>query len=148
MAELDQKQWKWICAGRRELTTVTDSREAYLSVEVPSHSEHVKMVTMECESHDQGWSSYPDDQGTRNNSWTFGDLSVQDDSGADVHKEDRVYTNLHACSDWELHKVEYGEDHALTKSLGPGKIMVLSLNAQFPGWENFVKYAQLTVYFV
>ncbi|CAG8791976.1 9449_t:CDS:2, partial [Gigaspora rosea] len=30
-----------------------------------------KKIEIACESHDQGWSSYPRDHGTYNNSWTW-----------------------------------------------------------------------------
>ena len=142
------RYWNWVGAETRESSVVSNGRRPYLSVEVPIECRQVKMVAMECESHDQGWSSYPSDRGTRNNSWTWGDLSVQSCEGDEVMKEDRVYTNVHACRNWELHKREYGERDPLSRELGPGRKLVLSINAAFPGWENHVKYSKLTVYFI
>lgn len=146
---LDSAQyWNWTSVERRERTTISDGRLRYLSLEMPAECRQVKMVAVECESHDQGWSSYPSDRGTRQNSWTWGDLSVLSSEGNEVVKEDRVYTNLHACDEWELHKREYGERHPLSQKLRPGGKLVLSINAVFPGWVNHIQYSKLTVYFI
>ena len=49
---------------KHEETKVSNDQKEYLSIELPADCRKVKMVVMECESHDQGWSSYPGDQGT------------------------------------------------------------------------------------
>ena len=75
-------------------------------------------------------------------------LSVLSSEAVEEFKQDRVYTNLHATDSWEMHRNEYGASDQLVKHLTPGKRLVLSLNAMFPGWVNNVRYAKLTVYFV
>ena len=144
----DARYWNWVSKETTEKKSLRGSREPYLSIEVPAECHQVKLIVMECESHDQGWSSYPNDKGTRRNSWTWGDLSVLSSEAVEEFKQDRVYTNLHATDSWEMHRQEYGASDQLVKHLTPGKRLVLSLNAMFPGWVNNVRYAKLTVYFV
>ena len=144
----DARYWNWVSKETREEQNVSGSRQPYLSLEVPAACRQVKLVVLECESHDQGWSSYPSDRGTRRNSWTWGDLTVVSSEAVEEYKQDRVYTNLHASDSWELHTKEYTASDQLVKNLATGKRLVLSLNAMFSGWVNHVKYAKLTVYFV
>ena len=144
----DARNWDWVSKETREVREVCDSRQSYLSLEVPAACRQVKLVALECESQDQGWSDFFDDHGTRRNSWTWGDLTVMNSEEVEEYKQDRVYTNLHASESWELHTKEYSASDQLVKHLATGKSLVLSLNAMFPGWENHVKYAKLTVYFV
>ena len=71
-----------------------------------------------------------------------------DKGNQEVYKHDRAYTNIHACDSWELHKREYSEEDKLVKHFSqPGRRLVLSLNARFPGWVNYAKYAKLSVHF-
>lgn len=142
-----KEQGKYIIAGKCELETVENGSKAYLTVEVPADCKEVQKVVMECESHDQGWSSYPSDQGTYSNSWTWGDLVVLDDKGSEVSKVERVYTNLHADSKFQKHEACYTKDQAPTDKLGPGKKLVLFIIARYPQWENFTRYAQLKLHY-
>ncbi|CAG8522409.1 2561_t:CDS:2, partial [Scutellospora calospora] len=93
-----------------------------------------------CESHDQGWSSYPQDQGTYNNSWTWGEVSIvssrQNNNLQDqlteineevIEKESNVryeiYRNRHADSDWQTHQYEFVSEHPLVQNLQPGDMI-------------------------
>ena len=59
------RYWNVVSKETRVVTEVRHERKEYLSIELPAACRKVKMVVMECESHDQGWSSYPANQGTR-----------------------------------------------------------------------------------
>ena len=139
--------WDSISVASQHRVTVSDSRKAYLSLEIPEGRRlRARKLVGVCESHDQGWSSYPQSQGTKKGSWTWGDLSVVDGEDKEVAKVDRVYTNIHASSEWQSHRFEFSSGD-LMKELVPGRRLVLSLNAMFPGWKNNVRSARLTLYF-
>ncbi|EFJ53115.1 hypothetical protein VOLCADRAFT_102740 [Volvox carteri f. nagariensis] len=84
----------------------------------------VVAVTVSVEAHDQGWSSYPEDFNTYRNSWTWGELVLVGEDGKPVHPDDpdRLYTNLHAISEWQQHTKVLGPDSQLAfcASCGPG----------------------------
>ncbi len=66
----------------------------------------LKKLVIEVHSHDQGWSSYANDQNTYRGSWTFGEIAVLDGKHTEVKGESRMrlYTNLHAKEDWQIHR--------------------------------------------
>ena len=147
----DARYWNWVSKETRAYKAVMESRKPYLSIEVPAECHQVKIVVMECQSTDQGWSNYPIDKTIRQDFWTWGDLSVQSSEAVEEFKLDDVYTNnlqLYTIGNWNEHRKEYGVLDQLVQRLTPGKRLVLSLNAMFPGWVNFVRYAKLTVYFM
>ncbi|CAG8509123.1 20810_t:CDS:2 [Dentiscutata erythropus] len=121
-----------------------------------------KEIVITCESHDQGWSSYPQDNGTYNNSWTWGEISIitskQNNNLQDqlinyeaIEKQPktrfRVYTNKHADKNWQVHKQEFFSDHPLVQSLQPGDIVGLWIRSDFPGWCNYIKRAEIKFYY-
>jgi hypothetical protein len=82
-------------------------------------------VCVTCESHDQGWSSYPHDKGKRN-SHTWGEVQASIKRIANPSKTRqgiaelpryRVYRNLHAVPKCERHECEFTEDTALLRQL-------------------------------
>ncbi|RIB22164.1 hypothetical protein C2G38_2014478 [Gigaspora rosea] len=116
-----------------------------------------KKIEIACESHDQGWSSYPRDHGTYNNSWTWGEISIitpKKNNNLEVRlieKEPitryRVYTNKHAVDDWQTHNFEFLSHHPLVKSLQPGDIVGLWIRSCYPGWRNYIKRAEIKFYY-
>ena len=102
-------------------------------------------------SHDQGWSSYPADRNAYRNSWTWGDVSISQTTpkGVEEIRCERVYTNLHASEEWQVHRRSFGEGSKFVSSLVPGESeVVLYLNAQFPGWVSNTKEATIKLMFV
>ncbi|KAF0545740.1 hypothetical protein F8M41_002027 [Gigaspora margarita] len=115
-----------------------------------------KKIEITCESHDQGWSSYPQDQGTYNNSWTWGEISIipkqnNDLQGHLIENESKtrykVYTNKHAVEDWQTHKFVFLSEHPLVQSLQPGDIVGLYIRSLHPGWCNYNKRAEIKFYY-
>ncbi|CAG8601916.1 31490_t:CDS:2 [Gigaspora margarita] len=100
-----------------------------------------KKIEITCESHDQGWSPYPQDQGTYNNSWTWGEISIipkqnNDLQGHLIENESKtrykVYTNKHAVEDWQTHKFVFLSEHPLVQSLQPGDIVGFYIRSLHP----------------
>ncbi|CAI2187061.1 2473_t:CDS:2 [Funneliformis geosporum] len=123
-----------------------------------------KMIKFTCESHDQGWSSYPRTQGSYIGSYTWGEASVvipkqginlQDPSIEIGDKFDEkvpkeryiVYTNKHADNTWQIHNKVFTSDHPLVTGLQPGEMVGLWIRSNFPGWVNNIKRAELKLYY-
>ncbi|CAG8610752.1 2277_t:CDS:1 [Funneliformis caledonium] len=123
-----------------------------------------KMVEFTCESHDQGWSSYPNDQGTYRGSYTWGEASViipkqginLQDQSIDINdkfnekvpiERHNVYTNKHADNTWQIHNNVFASDHPLVTGLQPGEMVGLWIRSSFPGWVNYIKRAELKLYY-
>ncbi|CAG8661166.1 30563_t:CDS:2, partial [Racocetra persica] len=126
----------------------------YLTGSLPTSSTSTEAVIpkcekieITCESHDQGWSSYPQDRGAYNNSWTWGEISIvipelnNDVQGQSINykvveKEPKtrylVYTNKHADDNWQTHNCEFLSDHPLVQSLQPGDFVGLWIRSEFP----------------
>ncbi|CAG8500907.1 6576_t:CDS:2, partial [Dentiscutata heterogama] len=96
-----------------------------------------KEIVITCESHDQGWSSYPQDRGTYNNSWTWGEVSII---------TSKQNNNLQD-NNWQVHKQEFFSDHPLVQSLQLGDIVGLWIRSEFPGWCNYIKQAEVKLYY-
>ncbi|RIB22597.1 hypothetical protein C2G38_1960578 [Gigaspora rosea] len=131
---------------------VTGSLPASIDAGIPK----CKKIEITCESHDQGWSSYPQDQGTYNNSWTWGEISIipkqnNDLQGHLIENESKirynVYTNKHAVKDWQTHNFVFLSDHPLVQSLQPGDIVGLYIRSCYPGWCNYIKRAEIKFYY-
>lgn len=116
----------------------------YLTLNVPpvETCPKVKMVQFECESHDQGFASFPE-----RGSFSWGDLVVKTSSGNEVYRKVRAYSNAIANSDYQMHIELYSGDDEIVQKLTPGSVLELVLNAQYPGWANFAKYGRLAIYY-
>jgi hypothetical protein len=66
-------------------------------------------VSVVIEGHDQGWSGFPADRGTVNNSWTWYTIGTADPQ---THEE-RLATNLHAVRATQRHAFEWDRDSTL-----------------------------------
>ena len=130
----------------QELTVTANSATVvsknYLQLNVPPASTcpKVKSIQFNCSSHDQGYASTP---GTASYSW--GDLVVQSSDGTEIYRQSRAYANAVANSNFQEHSGSYGEQDELVQKCAPGSILILVLNAQFPGWTNTARSAELQI---
>lgn len=112
-------------------------------------TEFISHVVIRTESHDQGWSSYPQDQGTFNNSWTWFDLALVRNPTESVPTEAppdwRIYTNLHASRTWQTNKVVLDKSNEVIGALRPGDSLAILAEARFLGWVNTVRSAKIKV---
>ena len=146
--------WKWVESSTNRLVRYENGRYEYLRLSVPPPEVcmKVKKVEITCTSHEQGWSSYEStDRNTYRNSCTWGDVSifVTSSEGVKEFRHKRVYTNLHAIKEWQVHCCSFEENSEFVSSLVPGSSeIVLYLNARFPGWENFARRATIKIMFI
>ncbi|KAG2501919.1 hypothetical protein HYH03_000417 [Edaphochlamys debaryana] len=157
-----------VTADREEGDRMSDGKEQYLALPLPLavlRDYEVIRLQLQATAHDQGWSSYPDDHNTTNNSWTWGELALLlANAGPDVvlpARPDgygRAYTNLHAVKEWQEHSVQLGPDAAIVQDLnrlgeglegaGPEGAAVwlqFLIAGIFPGWTHFINRASLSV---
>ena len=111
----------------------------------------VRKIRLNIWSHDQGWSSFPDEHGTFKNSWTWFELAIERPPGRDeifTDKEARVATNLHGIDETMRHQIIIRNDHESRwmQVLQAGDRVSLVPRALYPGWENFVEAATIEIY--
>ncbi|KAJ5548581.1 hypothetical protein N7513_005815 [Penicillium frequentans] len=114
-------------------------------------SPYVREIEITIWSRDQGYSGFPEHQGTYENSWTWFDLWIQSMPGKeDILKpeEVRLATNVHAGKSWRRSQVTYSaaQDLSWVKKLGAGDRLSIVPMARYPEWKNFVREASIKVY--
>ncbi|KAI2674953.1 hypothetical protein CBS147355_6767 [Penicillium roqueforti] len=127
-------------------------RTPYLTSE-PIQGERfpVREIRINIWSHDQGWSSYGEDNGTYRNSWTWFDLGIERPPGRDDISKDedlRLATNVHARRETMHHQITYRRDQKLRwmQNLQAGDRISIIPRARFHGWRNTVEKASIEVY--
>jgi len=131
-----------------------NANQVHVSIQLPPPGHRITRVTVEAESHDQGWSSYEEDYGTFRNSWTFADLTVTTPHAAPdtpaLFRLDRIYTNRHADHKWQQQRVVFAAGSPLVEFInahvaGEPLVVEFRVRAMFPGWRHCVRQAKLTV---
>ena len=120
----------------------------------------VQKVIFTIQSHDQGWSDYPADHGTYNNSHTSFEMHIFRQGNPEALPEKPyIVTNVHASSQFHTHIVIWMQEMSdlnvdersrntgrLVRSLAPGDEIAIVPKAAYRGWENHVKSAQIDIY--
>ena len=108
-----------------------------------------RKVKFRITSHDQGWSSYPEDQGTQRNSWTWGEVDIIDPvtGMSKLQERPRVFTNVHASSTWKTHSVDYAGFDGFMAQYAPGDVLEFYCRSMFPGWCIYVRDAKMEVHY-
>ena len=124
----------------------------------------IRRVIFTFRSKDQGWSSFPNQRGTYEGSWTWFEAGLTRPVSSDpsdalyaeqlqikVAKERVRYElqrNRHAGSEPEVYRIEFDVGHELLRSIKAGDSIVLWARALYPGWENRVYDASIEVWCV
>jgi ankyrin repeat protein len=116
---------------------------------------NVQMIAFTIESHDQGFSSYPQDRGTYNNSWAWFEVGVVNMMGMEVPigGQKTIQNNVHASRKKRRHVVVYGKGKHMNnaewlQSLSQGDTVMVVPFARYNGWENHVYSVKIEVYTV
>ena len=100
--------------------TVSDGRRQVVVSPPIQHPEIIASVLIQAESHDQGWSSHPRDEGAYKYSWTWLDLGVIRDTHQGIPAPEwRIYTNLRASKDWQATDVSIDTNNETVAALSP-----------------------------
>jgi len=93
-------------------------------------------------SKDQGWSSYPETQGTREGSWTWFELTLDDGkTGGEIVRVE-IVRNIHAGSEFERYQAVI-EDERILGQAKKGDTLSVWARAMYPGWCNHVRSVQI-----
>ena len=111
----------------------------------------IRKAIFEFKGQDQGWSSYPADHGTYNNTWTWYEAVVRNTQGEEGQPpvemcRFELQRNRHAGHQPESYRIEIGRDHPLIKGLGEGDVIDLGACAVFPGWLCQVHEAKIEMW--
>ncbi len=169
--------WIRLRTSRARCIEVTQGEVQYLSTPpLISPLRHpVRRIIFTVQSHDQGWSSYPQYRGTYEHSWTWFEaraLGAEDGArtevgGGGVGQEERegegevmrisrmLVTNVHAKREMTEHVVVWkagvrggAEDSEgeFVRSLTGGERVAVVAKAVFPGWVNHVESLNIDLF--
>ena len=108
----------------------------------------LRRVVVQTVSKDQGWSSYPHDHGTHNNSWTWFDIAlVRSEDGEEKEIVRRkLWSNVHASRQMTVHVIdlECGDD--IVDKAVRGDRLCIWASARFPGWRCEIEKVTVWVF--
>ncbi|KAL9611418.1 MAG: hypothetical protein Q9167_003924 [Letrouitia subvulpina] len=134
---------------------VSDAQQTILTLgPLTAHEIHLlRKIVFTFRSKDQGWSSYPADHGTFRGSWTWFQLVITPDAGADVaeqgkgdQREHVLQVNRHAGRVMEDYRLEFEAGDEIVDGLREGDTLAVSACAAYPGWRNFVEEAGMEIW--
>lgn len=139
------------CSTNRGLRSGPNASIPYLSFDMqrlpPGFS--LRAVRTVVDAKDQGWSSYPNDQGSRRGSCTWGDIRCS--TGDEVIAEEECFRNIHAGRQFEeqSHTCSPAFVTAFGTSLSASEHrqhhLDLVVHSRYPGWENNVRWGRIEV---
>lgn len=156
---------KYVCYGTRpehppqedELSVVAPQPISHRSVAI-LHSNEIdgtlqnplrRVIVQTC-SKDQGWSSYPADHGTHNNSWTWFEIALERRNGENGEWIEvvrrKLWSNIHAGRELTVHVIglDLG-DEIVDKAVKGDRICIWAC-ACFPGWTNIIDKVDLWIF--
>ena len=108
-------------------------------------------IHFEVESRDQGWSSYPEDQGKRN-SCTWIEASLSEADGTASTTRCHLFTNIHAGQDFECQEIRCDAQSLLVKDMtaladrGEFPLTIrMHARSRYPGWRIFIRRAAVEI---
>jgi hypothetical protein len=144
-------------ASRQAKFTASNTGQPYVMATLPEYLPRgsVRKTAFSTVSRDQGWSSYPADHNTYENSHTWFEVAVyepDENRPASFCTGMRVVTNIHAGKEWKKHDVVWTHDSGdervrdVIANLKGGQRIAVTACAAYPGWENRVSSASIDIY--
>ncbi|MCJ1263962.1 hypothetical protein MMC22_003833 [Lobaria immixta] len=107
----------------------------------------LRQVVFTIRSNDQGWSSYPTDHGTFENSWTWFDAAVESQNADSLHMRwHRLQANKHAVRKSESYTIPLLRGEGILDDLKVGDQILLVACARYGGWVNNIKAAGIEMW--
>ncbi|MCJ1465745.1 hypothetical protein MMC07_004364 [Pseudocyphellaria aurata] len=129
----------------------------------------LRKVVFTMRSHDQGWSSYPTNHGTYENTWTWFDAAVETKSveavqeahgdidslvagmpkpldSPNVRRRHRIQSNRHAVKEAENYRITIDRGQEPLDDLKVGDQIMLIACARYPGWVNTIEAAGIEIW--
>ncbi|KAI0836854.1 heterokaryon incompatibility protein-domain-containing protein [Hypoxylon sp. FL0890] len=126
--------------------------KAYVELVVPEDVHAVSKIVFRTDSHDQGYSGEAHGQGTYDFSNTWFVAIVLSPGGIERNPRQIVQYNVHASSTFKRHEVIWKADseeisiREWVRSVRGGDTVQLAPKAQFAGWINFVREAEIEIH--
>lgn len=145
-------------ASRRAEFTQSNAGRAYVIASLPDYlpASSVRKIEFSTVSRDQGWSSFPTQYGTYENSHTWFEVVVYEPDAYQlanvVTPKIKITTNVHAGKEWKKHDVVWMHDSEdeqvrdLLANLKGGQKIAITAWAMYPGWKNHVSSASIDIY--
>lgn len=145
-------------ASRSAEVTQSNAGRAYVIASLPEYLPlgSVRKIAFSTVSRDQGWSSYPAQHGTYENSNTWFEVVVYEPDPYQLAKivtpRMRIISNIHAGKEWIKHDVVWTHDsendevRSLMANMKGGQRIALTAWALYPGWKNNVSSASIDIY--
>jgi ankyrin repeat protein/Cdc6-like AAA superfamily ATPase len=137
-------------SSRNELISFDEDSapKPYVQVTLPPSFQKASTIVIVTRSHDQGWSSYPEEQGTYHGSQTF--FSVEAKSATGEPKGSLVFQyNIHGSSKTREHtnilSSRASSAKELIDKLQAGDVIQVIPQARYAGWVNYVEGVDLRV---
>ena len=102
----------------------------------------LRRLVVTTDSRDQGWSIYPESHGTREGSWTWFELTLDDGETGDEIVRVEVVRNIHAGWKFDKHRAVI-EDERVLKRARKGDRLSVWVRAMYPGWENWIQSVEI-----
>lgn len=94
-------------------------------------------IKITVETHDQGWS-------TTETSFSFFDLRIIDSKGIIVAEKSRIIENYNEPEYKNKTFIIGKDDQFISENCSDENILQLIIRSQYPGWENHVKFGELS----
>jgi hypothetical protein len=145
------------CDDKKEIIDYVDGGNmlVLLTPTIPDERK-LRQVFIRTISHDQGWSDWRHLHGTYSNSRTWFEGALvglepnNGDEGGTIWAEQServpVISNVHGSKKWKEHCVWLDSEHVLVRNARPGQRLALFARAYTPGWINFIKELEMTIY--
>lgn len=145
-------------ASRKAEFTQSNAGRAYVVASLPEYLPpgSVRKVVFSTVSRDQGWSSFPAQHGTYENSNTWFEVAVYEPDPYEFAKivapRMKIVTNIHAGKEWKKHDVVWTHDssdeevRSLIANMRGGQRIAITAWAQYPLWRNNVSSASIDIY--
>jgi len=137
--------WAYSKKTRSHAGYFPDANERYLEsgpIEGGEFSRPLRRLVITTNSKDQGWSSYPKYHGTREHSWTWFELTLDDGETGDEIVRVEVVRNIHAGKTFEEHRAVI-EDERILNQTKEGDRLSVWVRASYPGWCNNVRSVKI-----
>jgi len=137
--------WVFLQSIRLDSTHFSNADVRYLQsapIQGGEFTHPLRRLVVTTDSRDQGWSSYPETQGTREGSWTWFELTLDDGETGDEIVRVEVVRNVHAGRGFERHRAVI-EDERVLKQAKKGDQLSVWVRAMYPGWENWVQLVKI-----
>lgn len=108
----------------------------------------LRRVVVQTISKDQGWSSYPRDHGTHNNSWTWFDIAlVRNEDGEEKEIIRRkLWSNVHASRQMTVHVADLKCGDDIVDKAIRGDRLCIWASARFPGWRCEIEKVRIWIF--